>query len=96
MPYIVMLGKMIAFSCLVIIGITEHRYKKVIAGKDAYRELEANLAKLLNGLLEKWINRIFQACYRRSCHWFLKCNGKDISRYEAPTLLGTKKVNMFA
>ncbi|MGP1923552.1 MAG: hypothetical protein ACTS73_00890 [Arsenophonus sp. NEOnobi-MAG3] len=34
---------------LIIIGITEHEGKELVVVKDAYRELEANLAEFLDG-----------------------------------------------
>ncbi|MGP1923407.1 MAG: hypothetical protein ACTS73_00010 [Arsenophonus sp. NEOnobi-MAG3] len=38
------------FSILVIIGVTEYGYNKVVTLEDGYQELEAYQTKFLNGL----------------------------------------------
>ncbi|MGP1924526.1 MAG: hypothetical protein ACTS73_06510 [Arsenophonus sp. NEOnobi-MAG3] len=45
-----MSGKIISFACWVIIDVTKHSHKELVAVEDAYRESEANLAELINAL----------------------------------------------
>ncbi|MGP1924291.1 MAG: hypothetical protein ACTS73_05150 [Arsenophonus sp. NEOnobi-MAG3] len=49
---------MIPLSAGVIIGATEHRRKELLEVEDAYRDSEANLGKLFNGLRATCLNFI--------------------------------------
>ncbi|MGP1924841.1 MAG: hypothetical protein ACTS73_08365 [Arsenophonus sp. NEOnobi-MAG3] len=76
MAYTLLLGKMIAFPFLVIIGVTEHGCKELVDVEDAYLESETNLTELLNairprgltilpGLLRKMMPLIFGMQWQR-------------------------------
>lgn len=71
---------------LIIIVVTKHGYKDLIAVKDDYRKSEENLAELFNGLQLRGLT-VFPMLDMEEhvVNLLLEFNGKDISEYARTT-----------
>lgn len=75
---------------LVIIGVTEHGRKELVAVEDGYRESEANWAELLNGLRARGLTVSPKLATGDGALGFWNAMAKIYPGHAAPTLLGAQ------